>query len=463
MVGSADVSGRKPTRTIQIPDKMLPTITPHDVNRYTNLCKTEANATDVDIIPQWNRGPRFNEIIPRKLVALNLYGPACQADAAVRRLNKWMENLRGRSDATARWAKQKAFDPNKWYYEEVNQLEKERKQKFKGPPPDGDGDEVPFEVIIPWPEELLNPGINRNPCDAFGNKLEQLDPIRTQDEVFITIHSRRPWQIKIQGYEAAHVERAAKHYNNKVASIQRKFTGGSAATNIILDEGEGTEVSLQFSDNWWPNSPQIVPKLVTSLLESGGFRNRLVDLEEIQEEIRDALEAIRYRAGSYDLAIRFGCLSVAFKSLPRMSVPLSNFRNLIRGSVDCKVCKWLGDTEFGHRLLACLMKSENFLELKQTRPTFKVRCVVKDPNRPVLRTKQPPPRNPGRPLNFKTKKNQSLDQNNAEPANYIVIQLEWTEDEEGIYEKMPPTYYRLKPGVNGPQENMDVNLLELTE
>lgn len=199
-------------------------------------------------------------------------------------------------------------------------------------------------MIVPWPEEYLNPGINRTPRDAFGNKLEHLDPIRVGDEVFITLHSSRPWKVKIQGYEAAHVERAEAHYRNQVRSIRHKLIGasGSTPTNIILDEVEGTQVVLLQSPNWWTATNQIVPKLTTSLLDSGGFRNRLVILDESQEEIRLALENIRYSPGSYDLAVHFGCLSVAFKAGPnKKEVPLQHFKNLIQGTAECKTWKWL--------------------------------------------------------------------------------------------------------------------------
>jgi hypothetical protein len=106
------------------------------------------------------------------------------------------------------------------------------------------------------------------------------------------------------------------------------------------------------------------------------------------------------------------------------------------------------------------------VSLKQTRPTFKACYIVEDPNRHVLRRSPlPAPRNPGRPLARGTQKSQTAnhDATKADPVSHIVIQLEWTEDEEGHYEKMAPAYYRLKPGALAPKEKMDVNLLELTE
>jgi hypothetical protein len=45
----------------------------------------------------------------------------------------------------------------------------------------------------------------------------------------------------------------------------------------------------------------------------------------------------------------------------------------------------------------------------------------------------------------------------------VVVQIDWTEDEDGMYEKMSPVFYRLKPGNAAPIERMDINLLELGE
>jgi hypothetical protein len=88
--------------------------------------------------------------------------------------------------------------------------------------------------------------------------------------------------------------------------------------------------------------------------------------------------------------------------------------------------------------------------LKDTRPALRGTWVLHDPN-------NPPVRNPGRPT--------PNDPSNAAPVApshpMIVVQIDWTEDEDGMYEKMPPMFYRLKPGNGSPIERMDINLLEL--
>lgn len=44
----------------------------------------------------------------------------------------------------------------------------------------------------------------------------------------------------------------------------------------------------------------------------------------------------------------------------------------------------------------------------------------------------------------------------------IVVQVDWTDDGEGSYDKME-NFYRLEPGKAGAKVNMDINLLELGE
>jgi hypothetical protein len=44
-----------------------------------------------------------------------------------------------------------------------------------------------------------------------------------------------------------------------------------------------------------------------------------------------------------------------------------------------------------------------------------------------------------------------------------VVQVDWTDDEEGLYEKTTTRFYRTEQGKSGPRKNMDINLLELGE
>lgn len=86
--------------------------------------------------------------------------------------------------------------------------------------------------------------------------------------------------------------------------------------------------------------------------------------------------------------------------------------------------------------------------------------VFHDPNARIVNT-QVFNRHPGRPG---PQKQESNEKTKAAPTySLIVVQIDWTDDEEGVYEKMEPRYFQLRPGHAGPKQNMDIKLLELGE
>jgi hypothetical protein len=99
--------------------------------------------------------------------------------------------------------------------------------------------------------------------------------------------------------------------------------------------------------------------------------------------------------------------------------------------------------------------------LDKTRPTYKGTWVFKDPNDATIMPRAPP-RHSGRPVPISQKS-----PNNDNPASHqpglFVVQIEWTDDEQGCYEKGAPRFYMLGNGKSDPKKNMDVNLLELGE
>jgi hypothetical protein len=99
--------------------------------------------------------------------------------------------------------------------------------------------------------------------------------------------------------------------------------------------------------------------------------------------------------------------------------------------------------------------------LDKTRPIFRGTWVFQDPDSAV-NLPRPTPRHTGRPvpMNQKSTANENA---TPTPACLYVIQVDWTDDEEGQYEKGVPRFYKLKPGKTGPTKNMDVNMLELGE
>lgn len=97
--------------------------------------------------------------------------------------------------------------------------------------------------------------------------------------------------------------------------------------------------------------------------------------------------------------------------------------------------------------------------LPDTRPTFRGTWVFKDPNASVDHPRASF-RHAGRPAPLSGHTKEVV----LPPATTLyVVQIDWTDDEEGQYEKGTPRYYKLEAGKNGPKKNMDINLLELGE
>lgn len=97
-------------------------------------------------------------------------------------------------------------------------------------------------------------------------------------------------------------------------------------------------------------------------------------------------------------------------------------------------------------------------KLEETRPTLRGTWIFRDPN--DIQKEPPPARNVGRSTPLQQ---MPPDAESNTPSNLIVVQADWTDDDEGPYEKTATRYYRLEAGKSGPRMNMDINLLELGE
>jgi len=51
----------------------------------------------------------------------------------------------------------------------------------------------------------------------------------------------------------------------------------------------------------------------------------------------------------------------------------------------------------------------------------------------------------------------------APSSSRYVVQVDWTDNEDGTYEKTESRFYKLEDGKDRPNKNMDINLLELGE
>jgi hypothetical protein len=99
--------------------------------------------------------------------------------------------------------------------------------------------------------------------------------------------------------------------------------------------------------------------------------------------------------------------------------------------------------------------------LTKTRPIFRGTWVFRDPDSAVSFSRATP-RHAGRPAPL-SRNSTHKDDSAPAPSCLYVIQVDWTDDEEGQYEKGVPIFHKLKHGKQGPNKNLDVSMLELGE
>ncbi|KAH9870555.1 hypothetical protein IAQ61_006031 [Plenodomus lingam] len=316
--------GRKPNKTIPVPPEYRVVTLARERDLLVNEVLVNTGCT---VVPYSEQG---------RVTRFEIYGAA--ADAAVAMINKWISKAHVKSKAASSWAKTPAFNANDWYYEQITEMELERKQMFKGP------------VVVDWPEDLRNYPIT--PRDAFGNKLEALNDLRMRDEVFITLLPNRNglWQVEIKGFENKNVETAEAHYRIMIDKVRADTLGMQHNLNLILDGTEGLDVLLEEAEDWFPNrTDKIVPRLIHSpmMFQRGCFREDGLypaQYAQIQRSIRQALEAVRRKKGSYDFAIRLGSLVLGSKNVSADHIGKTfqrdDFLHAVNSRVDLLVKKW---------------------------------------------------------------------------------------------------------------------------
>ncbi|EOA81902.1 uncharacterized protein SETTUDRAFT_96874 [Exserohilum turcica Et28A] len=440
--------GMKPNRIIPVPPEFRRSCRASERDLIINDIHVN---TGCRVLAQWDQSIIYQ---------FEIFGTGAGLEKAIRYINQWISNAHTKSKESTAWAKTPAFDANAWYYEQVEGLELQRKQVFKGPAP---------ESTVRWPDELNDQEVS--PRDVFNNKLEALDPIRMHNEVYIDCVRTRSseWQIEIQAHEMANIEAAEAQLKTMIEKVKTDVMALQNTVNMILDDQEGLKVILERADPWWPNQEdRVVPRLLPSGIMDfpGSFRGELMhftELSRIQHAFQLALEAVRHRKGAYDLVIRLGCLAIHSKRITENDIgkryKKEAFLKSIDGSLQLSVKKWFANDASGHQMLKSLCSATKFLEpiksagyfgsipdtLDKTRPVFRGTWVFRDPSMPFG---QKPVTSPVV----------------APPLSLIVVQIDWIyDDDESVYEKNPPRFYRLEQGARNPKEHMDINLLELGE
>lgn len=98
--------------------------------------------------------------------------------------------------------------------------------------------------------------------------------------------------------------------------------------------------------------------------------------------------------------------------------------------------------------------------LEQTCPSFRGTWIFQDPSSPVQQS-QAPSRSLDRRVPLKQLPSKDTLVN--VPSSLIVVQVDWTDDGEGSYDKTDSRFYKLDPGKGGAKVNMEIHLLELGE
>jgi hypothetical protein len=202
------------------------------------------------------------------------------------------------------------------------------------------------QIVVNWPAELLENEVT--PRAVFGNDLQALNDIRKRDQVWITLLPSH--EIQISGFDILNCEAAEVHYKTMVERIRTEKCGFQQATNIVLDEREGIDVTLLQAEAWWPNrNDSVLPRLLPSPMmdEPGSFREDGVDdsqLIQIRDAIRRALEIASYKKGSYDFAVRLGCIALDSQKMGQDHIGKKHgkekFVKSINGKVDLKPTRW---------------------------------------------------------------------------------------------------------------------------
>lgn len=170
--------------------------------------------------------------------------------------------------------------------------------------------------------------------------------------MFITLlpNTKGLWQVEITGFVPENVQVGEQHYRTMIDKVRAETTGLQIGLNIALDAAEGIAVCLEEAEEWWPNrADRIVPRLVSSFtmcFSETILQERLVEsqLVLIQSQIKQALEAIQSKKGSYDFAIRLGCLALVANKTSNAQVGQRidkvNFLKGINSTLEVMVKKW---------------------------------------------------------------------------------------------------------------------------
>jgi hypothetical protein len=128
-------AGKKPGRILEVSPELGRSFQYFEVKRVVRVWKFEL---DCDVEPRFQNG---------RLIRFEIFGPSANLDATYRDVKKWIDWSVTKTTASASWAKMPAWENRKWTEDKLRQEVKERKQVFRGPPPE----DLSYKVCISFP------------------------------------------------------------------------------------------------------------------------------------------------------------------------------------------------------------------------------------------------------------------------------------------------------------------------
>jgi hypothetical protein len=129
-------NGKKPNKVVPVPREYQRQTLARERDLLVNDIKIQTNCV---AIPRWDS--------QGKVTSFELHGSGYAIDKAVRLLNSWISNAQKKSIGASAWAKMPAWVYNDWYYQTVEIMELERKQKYKGDIVPDDNGELPKHTV----------------------------------------------------------------------------------------------------------------------------------------------------------------------------------------------------------------------------------------------------------------------------------------------------------------------------
>jgi hypothetical protein len=135
LVDPSSFIGKKPSKTIPVPPEYRRHTLARERDTLVYDILVEANC---HVVPHWDQG---------KIKSFDIHGTGHSLEKAVTRINLWIASAHIKSKESSAWAKLPAHDPNKWYYDRVEEKEHESKQRYKGPIPLPDDPDAPKYAV----------------------------------------------------------------------------------------------------------------------------------------------------------------------------------------------------------------------------------------------------------------------------------------------------------------------------